>query len=138
MGWAIKAAVLCWELGASLGAKNFQNYAMERLFEGFSRPLSRPLILFLFLHTYLVGNEENFHCISPLQRLIQDVIVRNWGDDTIIQHEDKEIWSDTVEACHDFRRVFIEATSQTLERRRERELSLEDYLIHQEFDMRIR
>jgi len=77
MGWAIKAAVLCWELGASLGAKNFQNYAMERLFEAFSRPLSRPLTVFLFLHTYLVWNEENFHCISPLQRLIQDVIVRN-------------------------------------------------------------
>ena len=137
MDWAIKAAVLCWELGASLGAKNFQNYAMERLFEAFSRPLSRPLTVFLFLHTYLVGNEENFHCISPLQRLIQDVIVRNWGDDTIVQHGDQEIWSDTLEAFHDFRRVFIEATSQTLERRRERELSLEDYLIHQEFDMRI-
>lgn len=135
MDWAIKAAVLCWELGASLGAKNFQNYAVERLFEALSRPLSQPLTVFLLLHTYEVDNEDDWHSMSPLQRLIQDVIVRNWGDDTIVQHRDQEIWADTLEASHYFRRGFIEATSKTLEKRRERKLSLKDYLINHEFDL---
>ncbi|KAH8637037.1 hypothetical protein IG631_08872 [Alternaria alternata] len=38
--WPIKAAIASWELGATLHAKNFQNYAIKRLFEAFSRPLS--------------------------------------------------------------------------------------------------
>ena len=130
MSWAAKAAILCWELGASLGAKGFQNYAMERLFEALSRPLAQPLTANLILHTYDVENEGTYHGTSPLQRLIQDVIARNWGDDTIVQHGDQETWSDTLEACHHFRMIFIKAMSKTLEKRREQELSLEDYLVH--------
>jgi len=127
--WAVKAAILCWKLGASLGAKGFQNYAMERLFEALSRPLPRPLTVNLILHTYDIENEEAFHGTSPLQRLIQDVIVRNWGDGEIVEHAAGETWSDLLEACPYFRKVFIEATSQSLEGRRKQQISLQNYLI---------
>ncbi|KAI4605120.1 hypothetical protein J4E83_010856 [Alternaria metachromatica] len=129
MDWTVKAAILCWQLGASLGAKGFQNYAMERLFEALSRPLLQPLTANLILRTCDVEKVGAVHGTSPLQRLIQDVIVRNWGDDTIVQHGDQEQWSDTLEACHFFRMNFIEATRQSLERRREHQMSLADYLI---------
>ena len=130
MDWAVKAAILCWDLGASLGAKGFQNYAMERLFEALSRPLSQPLTANLILHASDVKNERAFRGTSPVQRLMQDVIVRNWGDDTIVHHAARNTWSYLLETCPYFRMVFIKATSKTLENRREQELSLEDYLIH--------
>lgn len=129
MDGAVKAAILCWELGASLGAKGFQNYTMERLFEALSRPLAQPLTVNAILHTFDVKNEENYHGKSPLQRLIQDVIARNWGDDAVVQHTDQELWSHVLEFCPYFRSVMIEATRHTLEKRRELGLSLENYLI---------
>ncbi|KAG9187187.1 hypothetical protein G6011_05058 [Alternaria panax] len=35
-----------------MGAKNFQNYAIKRLFEAFSRPLSQPLTPALLPHMF--------------------------------------------------------------------------------------
>ncbi|KAI4669713.1 uncharacterized protein J4E88_009996 [Alternaria novae-zelandiae] len=129
MDWAVKAAILCWELGASLRAKGFQNYAMERLFEALSSPFLHPLMANLILHTYEVENEGTLHGTSPLQRLIQDVIVRNWGDDDVVDHVAGEAWSNLLKTCPYFRKVFISATKQSLEERRKHQMSLENYLI---------
>ena len=49
--WPVKAAIASWELGVTLRAKGFQNYAIKRLFEAFSRPLSQPLTPALCLRT---------------------------------------------------------------------------------------
>ncbi|KAI4906043.1 hypothetical protein J4E90_010958 [Alternaria incomplexa] len=130
LDWGIKAAIACWELGASLRAKNFQNYAIKRLLEAFGRPLSQPLASTLFTHTVSFRKEHLSGAISKPQQMIQDIIVRNWGDDRIIDHSPTQGWSQTIGSCHDFRDAFFEVTRQTLAKRREKGLSLADSLIH--------
>jgi len=127
MDWPIKAAFACWELGASLRAKNFQNYAMKRLFEAFSRPISRLLTSQLLQHTYFFCNNFPGACWQ-LQHLIQDIILRNWSDETVVNHRDD--WYGIINKCHAFGDTFHKAKHQDVVKRREKKLSLTDYLIH--------
>lgn len=117
--WSIKAAIASWELGAVLRAKNFQNYAIKRLFEAFSRPLSQPLTPALLAYVFQLHKESFAEGSSQLQQLVQDVVVRNWGDVTIIDHTDQGLWS-----------IFLAATKHALEKRQEKYLDLANYLIH--------
>ncbi|KAI4909078.1 uncharacterized protein J4E92_010686 [Alternaria infectoria] len=127
MDWAIKAAFACWELGASLRAKNFQNYAMKRLFEAFSRPLSQLLVPQLLQHTYFFC--KRFPRASwQLQHLIQDIILRNWSDETVVNHRGD--WYPIINSCQAFGDTFHKAKHQDVVKRREKKLSLADYLIH--------
>ncbi|CAN9089668.1 unnamed protein product [Alternaria alternata] len=125
--WPVKAAIASWELGATLHAKNFQNYAIKRLFEAFSRPLSQPLAPALLAYVFQLHKESFAEGSSQLQQLVQDVFVRNWGDVTIIDHTDQGLWSFFVGLCPSFREDFLAATKHALEKRQEKELDLANH-----------
>jgi hypothetical protein len=128
--WPIKAAVASWELGATLRAKNFQNYAIKRLFKAFSRPLSQPLTPALLAYIFQLHKESFAEGSSQLQQLLQDVFVRNWGDATIIDHTDRERWSFFLGLCPSFREDFVSATKHSPEKRQREKLDFAKYLIH--------
>ena len=128
--WPVKAAIARWELGVTLRAKGFQNYAIKRLFEAFSRPLSQPLTPALLAYVFERHQESFAEGSSQLQLLLQDVVVRNWGDTAIIDHTAQELWSFFFGLCPSFREDFVSATKHSLEKRQEEELDFAKYLIH--------
>jgi hypothetical protein len=128
--WAVKAAIASWELGASLGAKNFQNYAIERLFEAFSRPPSRPLTATVFMDAFAPDDDYCSESTWHLQKLVHDVVFWNWGDSTVVDHSDQETWSAIFGSCPYLCKRFVAATSQSLDERREKALRLADYISH--------
>ncbi|CAN9089270.1 unnamed protein product [Alternaria alternata] len=128
--WPVKAAIASWELGVTLRAKGFQNYAIKRLFEAFSRPLSQPLTPALLAYVFERHQESFAEGSSQLQLLLQDVVVRNWGDTAIIDHTAQELWSFFLGLCPSFREDFVSATKHSLEKRQEEELDFAKYLIH--------
>ncbi|CAN9124163.1 unnamed protein product [Alternaria sp. RS040] len=128
--WLVKAAIASWKLGATLHAKNFQNYAIKRLFQAFPRPLSRSLTPALFAHIFQLHKESFAEGSSQLQQVLQDVVIRNWGDATIMDHTDQERWSFFLGLCPSFREDFVSATKHSLEKRQKEELDFAKYLIH--------
>jgi hypothetical protein len=60
--------------------------------------------------------------------------LRNWGDDQIVNHGDRAGWWGLLEICGSFRTKFLDATLQPLEKRRERKMRLEDYLLEGDFE----
>jgi hypothetical protein len=129
LDWSIKAAVLTWTLGRDLGAEKFQDYAMTRLFAAFSRHQVQPITPWLLASVRdefakNVGGDPN-----QLHRFAEDITVRNWGDNQIVNRGNRAGWSDMLKECASFRDKFMEAILQPLEKRRERKMNLGDYLI---------
>lgn len=91
--------------------------------------VSQRLTPRLLAHTY-------FFCANfpgafwQLQEPIQYIIVRNWGDETVVDHVHHGYWFGTIRSCLAFRETFDEAKKQPLLKSRENKLSLAKYLIH--------
>lgn len=101
---------------------------MKRLFAAFSRPQVQPITPWL-LAFVRKDFAEDFGCPNQLHRSVEDLTVRDWGDDQFVNHGDQACWSVLVEECASFRAKFMKATLQPLENRQEREMRIEDYLI---------
>jgi hypothetical protein len=132
MLWSIKAAMFAWDMGWFLQAPRFQNYAMCRLFEVFSRTSPRAI----------VGPEIlEFMCMdAPVNRwkgrmipceFLEDVAVRNWGDTTLVDHENKA-WSRIMGFSEGFRDKLTRGTGIPLNQRRQNPMLLSIYMVKEE------
>jgi hypothetical protein len=59
-----------------------------------------------------------------LKGFIQDIVARNWGDNTVFDHKGQEIWSEMLGLYPIFRQKFVAATMMPLEKRREHRMTL--------------
>jgi hypothetical protein len=78
--WCAKAAYLACELGQRLGAVEFQNYGMKRLFRAYMAPGSRATVTPMMLQQCVQSGEY--------QMFLEDFVVRNWGNTKIVNHQD--------------------------------------------------
>jgi hypothetical protein len=125
--WSLKAAIISWLLGHHLQAVAFQNHAMERLFAALGRSHSKPQIdakLLAFVHKRAMG--------TKLQFVLDDFVVRNWGDEAAVESGGGAAWPALLRKSENMRMKFVKGTLQTLEMRREKLMELEGYLIKEE------
>jgi hypothetical protein len=86
VAWSLKASILAWLLGQNLQAVTFQNHAMARLFAALSRNgrnHPKPQInvnLIRFVH-------RAARC-TALHYILDDFVVRNWGDKSAVEQDD--------------------------------------------------
>ncbi|KAF2654830.1 hypothetical protein K491DRAFT_748567 [Lophiostoma macrostomum CBS 122681] len=123
-----KAAIGVIMLGHCLEAPRFQNHGIRRLYAAFSDPGSANKI-----HTatfYYIRNQFRAESIAPL---LEDIVVRNWGDESIVEKDDLS-WADEVRQGPRFRLKFVAAAGQSLEERRMKALQIEDYLVNETDD----
>lgn len=117
-----KAALYAWNLGNYLEAPEFQNYAMRRLFCAYSSPHINPM------SPKILNCVEIYPTNYGIKRFFQDYVLRNWGDDSKIHHDD-EVWSTILGNDSEFRKIFLQTTSKPLQERRKEPMNLDDYLI---------
>jgi hypothetical protein len=107
---------------------------MRCLFRALSRPHTTPVTGSLLEYVLAGGKKSIFYRASQSQlcALVADLVVRNWGDSKIVDAEDQDKWSTLLGSSSIFRDKFVKGTLQTIEKRREKPLLLEDYLIPEE------
>lgn len=127
MDWTCKAAILSWEIGRARDCPDFQNYAMERLVAAHSRPTKRALaaqtIDFVWSRQTLSRTQD------MLGVFFQDLVVRNWGDETVVSCVHLEIWSKHLISRNGFALYFLIGTLQPLGRRRAQPMKVEHYFV---------
>jgi hypothetical protein len=124
MVWCVKAAVVAWKFGQHYEAPRFQNHAMRRLFAAYTRDSPRFRITGDFLQWTRDGREN-------VNLFFEDLIVRNWGDDSLIDAE-HEIWSQQIKKNDRFRDEFIKAMAVPLDDRCGEPMDLEKYLVKED------
>ncbi|KAI4675432.1 uncharacterized protein J4E84_010026 [Alternaria hordeiaustralica] len=126
MEWAVKAAILAWLLGDMLQIPGFQNYAMERLLAALARKSKQPqltLALCLFVWGYTDSSDV-------LDWVLMDLVIRNWGDAAVVDLADLDSWFSFIsDQPSDTRVKFMEGTLMSLEKRREKVLVAQEYLV---------
>jgi hypothetical protein len=128
IGWTVKAAILAWQMGQHFDCNDFQNYAMERLFAAYSQPHTRPITGEVF--EYVLRDQiDSFSPIDVFEHFFEDIVVRNWGDKLIIDHQDNRSWSKVLQGIKSFRDKFLDATMLSLEKRREHLMELANYMV---------
>ncbi|ORY04962.1 hypothetical protein BCR34DRAFT_633702 [Clohesyomyces aquaticus] len=128
MPWCAKAAILAWALGCVLGVPRFQNYAMGRLFHAMSRkPNICVLHPSLFCHVRTnIGSPDH-----KLHKFFEDIVIRNWGDPAVVDHNDDD-WEDIFVENRQLFREFRKACATSLEDRRKIPMELKNYPIDEE------
>ncbi|KAF2025567.1 hypothetical protein EK21DRAFT_116656 [Setomelanomma holmii] len=128
MDEAVKVSVLAWELGQHLGCEAFKDYAMQHLFVAFSRAGVQPLTAGT-VH-YVLRDRGKFGTIGydELRVFFEDIVARNWGDETIVSHGNKNTWKLLLTKRSRFRRKFLDCSLSTPEQRRAIPLNLDTYL----------
>ena len=123
MDWAVKAAILVWLLGDELRVAEFQNYAMARLFAAFTRPSEKPqLTPALYDYVFAISNMT-----SKLDTAMEHLVVRNWGDASVVDQEDLQLWISRITRLDTFRDRFFKESLLSLDQRREKALVAKDY-----------
>jgi hypothetical protein len=100
---------------------------MERLFAGLSQkpysPLTASFIQYASVHQgNFIGPK-----FSKLRSLLEDFVVRNWGDIMVIDYGDHNTWSTLLRTSARFRKRLLEGAMGTLKERCEELLVLEEY-----------
>jgi hypothetical protein len=57
---------------------------MERLFEALSQLLLQPLTGILLSNVSAFHENNSPRCASQLDRLVQDIVARDWGDGELV------------------------------------------------------
>ncbi|CAN9232094.1 unnamed protein product [Alternaria alternata] len=123
MDWAVKAAILAWLLGDDLKVAEFQNYAMARLFAALTRPSEKPqLTPALYDHVFVISDMT-----SNLDTAMEHLVVRNWGDASVVDQEDLQLWISRITRLDTFRDRFFKESLLSLDQRREKALVAKDY-----------
>lgn len=130
MSWCVKGAILSGKLALSLSAPRFQNYAMSRQFDAFSRTTPAATRIGADVYKFVLEWNGTNRWTMPL--FIEDLIVRNWGDSTIIDHGDEAMWATLLFKHERSRRKFLKASMLSLEKRREQPLKLSDYHVKED------
>jgi hypothetical protein len=94
MEWSVKAAVMAWELGQEMKAPNFQNHAMTRLFAAISRTHECPQFT-THLLDYVILRHIDYE-VGEMKNAVEDLIIRNWGDRSIIDHGHQKDWHEKI------------------------------------------
>jgi len=120
MSWCAKAAYMAHELGGHLDAPAFQDYAMQRLHRAYSVNPPRAIVTPLMFQTVKWAD-------SKLRVFLEDCVIRNWGDDAVVDHELAE-WSQELGTSERFRGKFARAMGLSLEKRQQEPMALGQYL----------
>lgn len=121
MVWTIKAAWLAWRFGSFLGAKQFQNYAMTRLFKAYERQNPKAT----------VDVDICQDSTGPVRMFFEDIAIRNWGDRSVVDDTPEE-WARAIGKDDRFRLEFMKGVAMPLEKRREEPMKLEKYLLKED------
>lgn len=116
---------MAWRLGKFLESPRFQNYAMRRLFTAFSRsssPVKIPADTYDYV--YKIGKLSNLQIIS----FMQDIVIRNWGDDSVVDHKNM-LWPILIQTDAVFQRNFFQGVAIPLDKRRELPMNLNKYFV---------
>jgi hypothetical protein len=125
MDWCVKASILSWNLGYYLEAPRFQNYAMRRLFSAYSRPgLDKKTSSTVFDYVKDTSSGDS------LTQFFEDLIIRNWGDTSIIDHNE-DGW---LTLLHDdsLHGNFVLGMANSLEERQQNPMNLRKYLVDED------
>lgn len=123
--WCVRDGVASWVLGRFLEASRFQNYAMRRLFSAYARPqlvAGVPLNLFFIVKRHFEAKQ--------LTQFFEDLVIRNWGDTSIVNHND-EGWLKYLEDKA-FRDKFVKSMGIPLEERQRIPMDITKYLVKED------
>jgi hypothetical protein len=71
-------------------------------------------------------------CRAPMVTLfLEDVVIRNWGDQSVIDHKD-EGWASVLGTFKHFRTRFTKAVGLSFQERQQEPMVLEKYLVKQD------
>jgi hypothetical protein len=121
MDWRVKAAILACDVGACLEAPLFQNYAMQRLFDAYSNSNTTSSVLAFMLE---VANQ-----CDKLQIFLEDLAIRNWGDESIVFDHNDKAWSQLLKENQRFREQFPAAMAMDRTDRQQEPMKVDKYLI---------
>lgn len=122
MNWSMTAAVLAHHLGRYIEAPWFQNYAMVKLVQAYDAAEPRVMIT-----PDVLTNTSP----SPLLNMFfEDILMRNWGDKSVIHHE-HGVWSKVFER-EELKERLVQAMAIPLKERRGEPMVLEKYLVEEE------
>jgi hypothetical protein len=121
MDWRVKAAFPACDVGACLEAPLFQNYATRRLFDAYSNSNTTSSVFAFML-------EEANRC-DKLQMLLEDLAIRNWGDESIVFDHNDKAWSQLLKENQRFREKFPIAMAMDRMARRQEPMKVDKYLI---------
>ncbi|KAF2870065.1 hypothetical protein BDV95DRAFT_595634 [Massariosphaeria phaeospora] len=127
MSYFVKAGMLAWKLGEYLEAPRFQNHAMIRLFHALSCT-DNDWWINADMCKMAMHNSAGNSARNTLGELFEDILMRNWGDKTIIERDDSEKWRQMLSEGELFKR-FVGATMMPLEDRQLVPLKLIDYMV---------
>jgi hypothetical protein len=123
MPWCIKAAILAHNLGWVLGARNFMNYAMQRLLQAYKREEPRAFVTPAMVWTHA----SHF----KLKLFLEDYTIQNYGDDAVVDRGDDD-WAHLIWQDPPFRTKFMKEMGPDLHVRQEQPLKLEKYLVKED------
>jgi hypothetical protein len=104
----------------------FQDHAVARLFAALSRDHQKPYIevkLLSCIHKCASG--------TKLQCILEDFVLRNWRNKSMVSHGDKDAWSVLLKESDSFRKKFL-WTMRPWGMPSVKSTALEDYLIRVE------
>ena len=125
MDCPVKAAILAWLLGEELCVPEFQNHAITRLFAALARQSEHPQLT-PGLYSFVCGNAEES---GELTCALEDLIVRDWGDASVVDQEDLTEWAPVISGEDRFSKKFFEGSILSLEQRREKAIMAEAYFV---------
>jgi hypothetical protein len=123
IAWRVKAAMLACEFGHSLDAPAFQNYALARLSRAFQVDMPKIKVSPMMYQWSLR--------VSKLSLFIEDVVIRNWGDQNVVDYNDSE-WAAALGVLKPFRDRFTKAVGLSLQERQQEPMVLEKYLVKED------
>ena len=125
MPWRVKAAIQAIIFATSYRAPKFQNYAMKRLLCAYSRidPANKVTDS---LWIYIDDTESDV-----LKKFCQDVVIRNWGDWSMVVKDDDYL-TECLGEDEEFRARFVEAIGTPLAERQALPFKIGDYLVPEE------
>ncbi|KAF2870066.1 hypothetical protein BDV95DRAFT_619881 [Massariosphaeria phaeospora] len=124
--WTVMAAVVAWRLGNDIETPAFQDHAMRRLLQAYAqaqRPVHVNAIFVVYNRIKCPG--------SLLCRFLEETAIRNWGDRSVVNHEDPTWWK-LIADDSAFRVRFMKGVGVPLEKRREQPMKIDDYLQDEE------
>jgi hypothetical protein len=126
IAWRVKAALLAYEFGRAMGILKFQNYAMARLFQAYR--VDEPKVqLCPAMYKWVKPRAPS------IAMFFDDVIIRNWGDTRVINHELVEWPEELLESNSSFSKEFMKAVGVPVQRRQQEPMVLEKYLVDEEY-----
>jgi hypothetical protein len=60
---------------------------------------------------------------------LKDLVIRNWGDGSVVDHGDQNGWKSLILDFTSFRDKFVEGTMISLQERRDQMIVVEDYFV---------